>query len=91
MYKVRYSKLAIKHIQKLKRSGNLAYMKLQVIVPELEQHPREGAGRPERLRYTGDSEEWSRRLDQKNRITYTINDDTVVVEVLSALGHYQDK
>ena len=36
-------------------------------------------------------ERWSRRIDQKNRITYEIEENIVTVSVISAMGHYDDK
>jgi len=35
--------------------------------------------------------QWSRKIDKKNRLVYTINDEIVTVEVVSAKGHYGDK
>ena len=35
-----------------------------------------------------ETEVWSREIDKKNRITYSIDDEKVIVEVLTALGHY---
>lgn len=46
----------------------------------------EGMGEPEPLRY---QEAWSRRIDQKNRLVYCVENDTLVV--LSCKGHYDDK
>lgn len=45
-----------------------------------------GEGRPEKLRYhPGD---YSRRIDSKNRLVYSINEDCIVVK--SCEGHYED-
>lgn len=46
----------------------------------------EGTGEPEPLRY---QETWSRRIDQKNRLVYCVENDMLVV--LSCKGHYDDK
>ena len=90
MYKIRYSKLALTQISYLKKSNASGYRKLSKIVAELSLHPRKGTGKPERLKFQS-TEIWSRRIDKKNRITYTICDGFVIVEVLSVLGHYSDK
>lgn len=89
-YKVIFSRTAIKQINDLERSEPKAYSKLKDIIEELKEHPRSGVGKPEKLRYQK-LDIWSRRLDRKNRITYSIDEQTVIVEVLSALGHYEDK
>nr|WP_278995014.1 type II toxin-antitoxin system YoeB family toxin [Prevotella melaninogenica] len=34
---------------------------------------------------------WSRKLDKKNRLRYMVNDMTVIVFIVSAMGHYDDK
>jgi toxin YoeB len=57
---------------------------------ELENHPESGEGQPERLKHEL-AGLWSRRINQKDRLVYSINDDTVIVEVLSAMGHYNDR
>ncbi|WP_396172984.1 type II toxin-antitoxin system YoeB family toxin, partial [Flavobacterium sp.] len=47
-------------------------------------------GKPEQLKYelTGF---WARRINQKDRIIYNVEEDIVTVEVISAMGHYGDK
>lgn len=90
MYKIIFTKRALKDLEALQRSGSQAFKKIPQIIEELRAHPTTGIGRPEQLKHEVDNT-WSRRIDKKNRITYTINDDKVIVEVLSALGHYDDK
>lgn len=57
---------------------------------ELVEHPREGTGKPEQLKYQ-EREIWSRRINQKDRLVYEIIDDKIVVFILQAKGHYDDK
>ena len=57
---------------------------------ELKSHPYSGTGKPEELKYDLQGY-WSRRINQKDRMVYSINDNTVTVEVVSAMGHYSDK
>lgn len=45
----------------------------------------QGIGKPEPLRH---AKEWSRRIDDKNRLIYTVEDDCLIV--LSCRGHYED-
>ena len=56
---------------------------------KLREHPYTGTGHPHQLCYLNGI--WSRKLDKKNRLLYTINDATVVVFIVSAMGHYDDK
>ncbi|MBD5321548.1 MAG: type II toxin-antitoxin system YoeB family toxin [Bacteroides sp.] len=34
---------------------------------------------------------WSRRIDKSSRMIYTIEDDKIIVIVVSLRGHYGDK
>lgn len=78
-------------IRKHKKSGNKATIKkITKLIEELENHPTTGTGQVEELKHelTGF---WSRRINQKDRMIYTINNKTVTVQVVSAIGHYLDK
>ena len=75
---------------KLKREEPKLFVKLLNIVDELKVHPRSGMGKPEYLKYDKRGV-WSRRISQKHRMIYKIIDDRVIVEVISAYGHYGDK
>jgi toxin YoeB len=57
---------------------------------ELEEHPYTGTGKPEPMEY-GRIEQWSRRITQKHRLVYSVDDKKITVLVLSADGHYEDK
>jgi toxin YoeB len=53
-------------------------------------HPRTGTGHPEQLK--GDMNGlWSRRITQKHRLLYQIQEQEVIVIILNAYGHYYDK
>ena len=54
------------------------------------EHPKTGTSHVEQLKGNR-SGEWSRQIDKKNRLIYTIDDDIVTVEVISAKGHCGDK
>lgn len=57
---------------------------------ELALHPKTGTGHPEPLK--GDrAGQWPRQITKKHRLVYTINDDTIIVLVLTAYGYYNDK
>ncbi|BDE80988.1 Txe/YoeB family addiction module toxin [Porphyromonas somerae] len=71
-----------------KWNGGL-FKKIESLLSELEEHPTTGTGKPEQLK--GVEGIWSRRIDKKNRLLYTIKEDKILVLVLSAMGHYYDK
>ena len=57
---------------------------------ELSEHPRTGTGHPEQLKGLPEGR-WRRRLSKKHRLIYRIYETEVVVLVISAYGHYDDK
>ena len=89
MYKIEFSEDATKGLLKMMKSDVHAYKKFENLIPELKDHPYTGTGHPHQLRYVNGI--WSRKLDKKNRLRYTVNDTTVVVFIVSATGHYDDK
>lgn len=90
MYTIEYTDLARRDLERLKRDEPKIMSKLRTLLIELMEHPQTGTGRPEQLKGNR-AGQWSRRLSQKHRIIYTINNQQVVVLVLSAYGHYDDK
>ena len=90
-YKVIITSDAQKHISAFKRAGNKVLLKkIRNLLDELEEHPYAGTGKPERLKYH-DGNTWSRRIDSKNRIVYSVEESIITVTVISAAGHYGDK
>ena len=64
--------------------------KIKTILNELKEHPYTGTGQPEQLKHEL-SGFWSRRINQKDRIIYSVEEEIVTVEVISAMGHYGKK
>lgn len=90
MYVLEYTQIAEDSFRKLKRSEPQAFAKLKKLLIELMEHPTSGTGHPEQLK--GDRiGQWSRRITKKHRLIYQIKEVEVVVLVLSAYGHYEDK
>ena len=90
MYNLDYTETAKADFQRLKQNEPKAFAKLGRLLEELMDHPRTGTGHPEQL--SGDlSGQWSRRITKKHRLVYEIQDTLVIVLVISAYGHYDDK
>ena len=90
-FRVEVTEIAKKQIAQHLKSGNESSIKrIEKILKELAETPFEGVGNPEPLQYslTGFC---SRKINQKDRIIYSVNDSIVLVEVLSAMGHYSDR
>ena len=89
-YTIFVSKEADEDFRLLKRSEPSAYNKLLRLFEELQEHPRTGTGKPEQLKGSR-SGQWSRRISQKHRLIYEIEEEEVTVIVLAAYSHYKDK
>ena len=89
-YNVEFKKEAARDFIAFSKHEPQAFLKVQALIEELREHPRTGTGHPEPL--TGErNEQWSRRITKKHRLVYEIHDTEVVVLVLTAYGHYEDK
>jgi len=90
IYKVKIIPTAETDILSLKRNEPQVYKKAMKLIAELYDHPEMGTGHPKPL--SGDrAGQWSRRITDKHRLVYKIEEETVTVLVLSAYGHYDDK
>jgi toxin YoeB len=89
-YSIELTKDAYNDIEYLRKSGEKAALKkLDTLLEELKEHPYSGSGKPKPLRGNRNGQ-WSRRINSKHRLVYTVQDDTLLVLVVSASGHYDD-
>jgi len=89
IYELLFTDEAETDISGLKKSEPQAYNKLIKLLAELVEHPKTGIGKPKLLRHLDGI--YSRRITDKHRLVYSINDTDVTVLVISASGHYNDK
>ncbi|WP_259069055.1 Txe/YoeB family addiction module toxin [Mucilaginibacter sp. X4EP1] len=90
-FKLKIEALAELHLRKHFKSGDKGSIKkIEKILLELSETPYAGIGNPEPLKYelTGF---WSRKINQKDRLIYKVEEDIVTVFVISAMGHYGQK
>lgn len=87
MYSVVFSEDAKRDLKELSKRAPYALSKLAKLLDELRDHPKTGTGQVEPLR-GHDGSVYSRRITKEHRLVYKVYDDTVVVLVLSAFGHY---
>lgn len=86
-YHLDFSNQAKSDIEFYKKSGNKAVLKkIFTLLNELTEHPFEGTGKPEALKYNL-AGYWSRRINQEHRLVYEVIEDTVFLH--SARGHYE--
>jgi toxin YoeB len=90
-FKLKIEELAERHIKQHFKSGDKASIKkIEKILVELSETPYTGTGNPEALKYEL-SGFWSRKINQKDRLIYKVEENIVTVFVISAMGHYNQK
>jgi toxin YoeB len=86
-YKLEFTKKAEQHLSEWKISGQKkVLLKILALLAELEEHPMSGTGQVEQLKGNL-SGYWSRRIDKSSRLIYKIQDDKVLVTIVSLKGH----
>ena len=90
MYNIEFTPDAQSDLAKLIKNEPKVYEKALRLIEELREHPKTGTGHPEILK-GGLENRWSRRLNKKHRLVYGIYETEIVVLVVSAYGHYDDK
>ena len=89
-YIVEFKKTAQEDLKRLLKNEPKAYQKALQLISELYEHSKTGTGKPEPLK--GEPQgRWSRRITTKHRLVYQILEKEVIVLVLTAYGHYEDK
>lgn len=82
---------AERHLEEWRKSGKKKILKkIADLFEELQEHPRTGTGKVEQLKGNL-SGFWSRRIDKGERMIYSIEDEKVIVYVVSIKSHYGDK
>ena len=87
MYRVTIVKNAQDDLDWLRRNDKNSYIKCFDLVRELMTDPRVGTGKPERLKYF-EKEVFSRRVNHKDRLVYTIYESQKEIDITSFRGHY---
>ena len=87
MFKLGFSPVAWEDYEYWEDQDKRTLRKIKKLIKELQRHPFEGTGKPERL--TGNlSDSWSRRIDECNRMVYQVVGDVVLLEQLRT--HYEE-
>ena len=90
-YILEFTQTALEDIEKYKKSGDkLVLKKIERLLKELMEHPATGTGNPEKLKHDL-AGLYSRRINRKHRLVYSVDKRVVTVHVLSAWSHYGDK
>ncbi|MBR3646894.1 MAG: Txe/YoeB family addiction module toxin [Paludibacteraceae bacterium] len=89
-YKVDIKQTAQEDLYRLAKNEPRAFEKAQKLIGELKEHPKTGTGHPEPLKGKPEGR-WSRQISKKHRLVYRIYETEVVVLIIAAYGHYDDK
>ena len=89
MYQLEFKKQALEQVKAIAQNKKLT-KKLQEILDDIIANPYSPNFKFERLKYNL-SGYYSKRLTQKDRIIYQVEDEIVTVLILSVIGHYGDK
>lgn len=87
-YKINILENANEDLNFLRRNDKSSYIKVFDFIREMMVDPRNGTGKPERLRYF-EKEVYSRRINHKDRLVYTIYESDKNIDISSARGHYE--
>lgn len=77
-------------LETLKKNEPSAYKKAISLIENISQTPTTGIGKPEILK-GNKSGLYSRRITQKHRLIYKVENEKIIVIIISAYGHYDDK
>ncbi len=88
MYRIVFTREAQQQYRYFVKSGNVKLVeKINRLIADIAEHPYTGIGKPEALRFSL-AGKWSRRINHEHRIVYTVNDQTVIVTILTMRHHY---
>lgn len=91
MYRIVFTHEAQQQYRFFVKCGNTKIVdKINRLIADIAEHPYTGIGKPEALRFSL-AGKWSRRINHEHRIVYTVNDQTVIVTILTMRHHYSKK
>ncbi len=90
MYKILILKKAEDDLEDFRKGDRSSYVKCFDLLRDIAADPRNGIGKPEKLRYYEGREVYSRRVNKKDRMRYEIYEEELYVEIIACKGHYDD-
>jgi toxin YoeB len=92
IYKLILRKEIHKDLEDLRKGNKQDYVKCFDLILAALSNPYEGIGKPERLKYSDENTIlYSRRINEKDRLVYWVDEENEVIEILACKGHYDDK
>jgi toxin YoeB len=90
VYNLDFTDEAKEDLTRLKKTEPNAFRKAQKLLLEIMEHPTTGTGQIEILRHEM-SGLYSRRISQKHRLIYKVDDENEMVLIITASSHYGNK
>ena len=88
---IKFSTKAQEDIEHWKKSGNKVVMnRITILLKDMSLHPYTGIGKPEPLKYDFPGC-WSRRINSRHRIIYTVREFENDIYILALRYHYTKK
>ncbi|MEA3544904.1 MAG: Txe/YoeB family addiction module toxin [Thermodesulfobacteriota bacterium] len=87
-YKITILEKAQSDLDWFRKNDKSSYVKCFDLTREIMSTPRTGRGKPERLKYF-EKEVYSRRINHKDRLIYTIYEENGEIDITSFRGHYE--
>ena len=87
MLNVRFDNQTLEDLFESQEFSKSDFEKILKIITQIRRTPYEGDGQPEALKGNL-SGYWSRRINQKDRIVYKVNEETETIEIIQLKGHY---
>lgn len=88
MYQLQPTERFNADLDELEKIDKRLLRKVERLLLDIEQHPRTGIGKVERLKHYKEREIYSRRIDKEHRLVYEILEDDTIVILMTAVGHY---
>lgn len=88
MYQLQPTERFNADLDELEKIDKRLLRKVERLLLDIEQHPRTGIGKVERLKHYKEREIYSRRIDREHRLVYEILEDDTIVILMTAVGHY---
>ncbi len=86
--KINFTEIAWKEYIYWQGQDKKTIKRINQLIQDIDRNHNEGIGKPEALRGNL-SGWWSRRIDDKNRLVYRIQNN--IIEIAQCKGHYDDK
>ena len=87
-YFINFTEEAEKHFNFFSKKNKSLVKKINSLIESAIKDPRNGIGKPERLKYKND-EFYSRRINKYHRMVYKIDDTNKSIIIISLYGHYE--